>query len=406
MNANHGLQDQDSEVNTSIVLSNNADLKKYHASYSTEKERVANVLSFFGANEILQSGDVVLVDIADTWSVDKGATLFTPLKMEESVLHETESQALHGGDSRCHFYHIQDDHQTKLKSLSITVVFTGMFDGPAYVPGELAVELRCPSRDGAPPVLLGSARSTNTASSIGRVLLRHEGVIDGALYEVSVMAGAGHVNYSLALGGAFAGPAATEVRRDMARLIACDNERIECQQRADATAKKLELLERKEAVQERLLEEAGKDCGRIEAELEALDLQMDGQDDMTEPEKQAVVQHIRNLQLEQVDARRLFSLRTKFNERLRAELGNLAEEGGRLRAAGEALQGENEDRAGWTSVAAARLWGDRTAALVMRGLRQEAGETPPVASGTNDRSKTLAAPGVVRFHRGRMHTTK
>jgi len=382
-------EDQDGEVNTSIVLYENVDLKKYNAAYSFEKEKVTRVLGSLAANTLSEnedsSSDVRVVDIAGTWPDDAGARLFVPLKMQECVLHETGSQLLRSGDSRCHFYTIEDDRRTKLKFLSVTVVFTGVFEGAVYIPGKLSVELRRVSMDGAPPVPMGSSHSANTADSIGRVVVQHEGVINGDLYEVSVVADPGApVNYSLALGGSFACPVATEVRREMACWIATRNEMAERKQQSHLVATTLLLLERKQALQERLWRGTREDHARIEAELEDLDLQMDRQDEMVDAEKQTVVRKIHELELDKGNTHRLFSLRSKFKENLSEEVRRHREEKGRLQIVGDALRKENEGRKEVLLVAAARLWGERVASRIMEQLQRDAGEDVAPCAGKTD----------------------
>ena len=73
----------------------------YNKACSIDRDRVENVSSLctMKIECALISSCGILIDIADTWSVvNMNPELFVPMKTNECVLHETESQALQGDE--------------------------------------------------------------------------------------------------------------------------------------------------------------------------------------------------------------------------------------------------------------------------------------------------------------------
>ena len=213
---------------------------------------------------------------------------------------------------------MQDDDQTKLKSLTVTVVYTGCFDGAKYIPGVLSVELRrVPKyRD---PVSIGykseETQRANTKNEIGCTVIQYElenqQVIPGGLFEVKVSSTdeAHHdVNYSISLGASLACPLKTEVKRSLARSVFTRNQIKETTEQIAGLDKNMVLLEKKKQVEEDLMNQAKNQREKCQTELERLDLELDWQDDM-EDKGASVVTQIKNLKREHDESNSLFSLR-------------------------------------------------------------------------------------------------
>ena len=321
--------DETSAQYTPITLSENEQLQFYNNDYSSERELVDDAINTV---VVAQENDeqltapeginsITLVDIKniDTHAFnDNNKQIFVSSNLEECNLHETNSQTLQGGHSISQYYYIQDDDQTKLKSLTVTVVYTGCFDGAKYIPGVLSVELRrVPKYRDAISIGCKSEETqrANTKNEIGCTVIQYEidnqQVIPGGLFEVKVSStGKAHhdVQYSIILGASLACPLKTEVRINLARSVFTRNQIRETTEQVAVLVKNLILLEKKKQVEEDLMNKAKNQREKCRAELERLDLELDWQDDM-EDKGASVVTQIKNLKREHDESNSLFSLR-------------------------------------------------------------------------------------------------
>ena len=244
--------------------------------------------------------------------------IFVASNVEECNLHETNSQTLQGGRSISYYYYIQDDDQTKLESLTVTVVYTGCFDGVKYIPGVLSVELRrVPKYRDAISIGCKSEemQRENTLNEIGCTVIQYElenqQVIPGGLFEVKVSStGETHhdVQYSISLGASLACPLKAEVKRNLARSVFTRNQIKETTEEVAGLDTNLILLEKKKEVEEDLMDQAKNQREKCQTELERLDLELDWQDDM-EDKGASIVEQIKNLKREHDESNSLFSLR-------------------------------------------------------------------------------------------------
>lgn len=308
-----------------INICENSDLQAYDEALPLEKVRVNQIIRSIvkeGKDRIKDKSYVIdgscsLIDIGDDLGIDDFPTPFVDGQMQECILHDSGFQMLHGGRSKRHYFFIQDDPMTKLKSLTLTVVYHGSFDGPKYDPGTLAVEWSRVTNSFEQQMLMGNAppelQVPNTKDKIGRIIIQHElnnVVIQGGLFEVEVTAKQGcDVRYSVTVGGKLVCPLMKEVKLQLARLIAKRHERKECTDQSILLENNLLLLERKKSIERKLLEQTKKNYESYKAEMEKLDLELDKQDEMKESMVQQIIQKIGALKLEIDASCRLSSLR-------------------------------------------------------------------------------------------------
>jgi len=312
-----------------INLCENSDLQAYDDAFSHEKVAVAEAVSSVvkdadkvGRDHIKDTANVTddscsLIDIQDDWAIDYYPLPFVALQMQECILHYSKSLSLHRGCSKRHYYFIQDDVGAKLKSLTLTVVHQGSFDGPKYDPGTLSVELRRVTNIIDQQAQIGSTpqelQVPNTKDRLGRIIINHESsnyVVQGGLFEVEVTAKQGRdVSYSVTVGGRLACPLMKEVKRQLAGLIAKRREIIECTHQSTLLEMRLVLLERKKTIESKLIDQTKKKREICKAAMEALDLELDKQDEMKDSTVQQIIQKMGALKMENDTSCRLISLR-------------------------------------------------------------------------------------------------
>ena len=312
-----------------INLCENSELQAYDDSFSNAKIAVAETVSSVvkdadkvGRDHIKDTANVTddscsLIDIRDDWAIDNYPLPFVALQMQECIFHYSKSLSLHCGCSKRHYYFVQDDAGAKLKSLTLTVVFHGSFDGPKYDPGTLSVELRRVTNIIDQQTQIGSTpqelQVPNTKDRLGRIIIKHESsnyVVQGGLFEVEVTAKQGRdVSYSVTVGGRLACPLMKEVKRQLAGLIAKRREIIECIHQSTLLKRSLVLLERKKTIESKLIDQTKKKREICKAEMEALDLELDKQDEMKDSTVQQIIQKMGALKTENDTSCRLISLR-------------------------------------------------------------------------------------------------
>ena len=312
-----------------INLCENSDLQAYDDAFSNEKLAVAETIISVvkdadkeGRGHIKDKANVIddscsLIDMQDDWAVDNFPSPFVALQMQECILHYSKSLSLHCGCSKRHYYFIQDDVGNKLKSLTLTVVYHGSFDGPQYDPGTLSVELRRVTNSIDQQTQIGSKpqelQVPNTKDRLGRIIIQHElnnVVVQGGLFEVEVIAKQGRdVSYSVTVGGKLACPLMKEVKRQLAGLIVKRRDLMECTCQSTLLQKSLVLLERKKTIESKLIDQTKKKREMHKAEMEALDLDLDKQDEMKDSTVQQIIQKMSALKTENDTSCRLISLR-------------------------------------------------------------------------------------------------
>ena len=153
----------------------------------------------------------------------------------------------------------------------------------------------------------------NTKDRLGRIIIKHESsnyVVQGGLFEVEVTAKQGRdVSYSVTVGGRLACPLMKEVKRQLAGLIAKRREIIECIHQSTLLKRSLVLLERKKTIESKLIDQTKKKREICKAEMEALDLELDKQDEMKDSTVQQIIQKMGALKTENDTSCRLISLR-------------------------------------------------------------------------------------------------
>ena len=339
-----------------IRLCENEDIQTYNKTYANEIDRVEEICGNAvqetqlsdserdnGKEEHDKEGEeeepdngihehrdsIALVDMNDTSTFNANQRQFVALDMDEITLHKTNSNSLKGKESTQHCFQIQDDNETKLRSLSVTVVYSGSFNGSTYSPGVLSVELKqvsddCTSSIGhSPPDL----QRSNTEKHLGCIVIQYEHgdtVLSGGMYQVVVTASDNNVNYSITMCAKLACPLTKEVKRRLARTIATRGEIKECKDQVSVLDKQLILFERMRRLEEELITKSKDQSTKCLADAEKLDLELDYQDD--EDEWCSIVAQIEKLKVGSTEACDITAVRSKMKERLSSDIQRTTEE--------------------------------------------------------------------------------
>ncbi|KAL3780392.1 hypothetical protein ACHAW5_006466 [Stephanodiscus triporus] len=372
-----------------INLCENSDLQAYDEALPREKVRVNQIISSIVNREEYEEGkdriedksyvidgSCSLIDIEDDLGIDDFPIPYVNVQMQECILHDSGCQMLHDGHSKHHYFFIQDDPMTKLKSLTLTVVYHGSFDGPKYDPGNLSVKWSRVTNNFEQQTLIGNAppepQVPNTKDNIGRIIIQHElnnFVIQGGLFKVEVTAKQGRdVSYSVTVGGRMVCPLMKEVKLQMANLIAKRHEKIDCIDQTKSLENNLLLLERKKSIVSKLLEQTKKKYEFDKAEMEKLDLELDKQDEMKESMVQQIIQKIGALKLEIDASCRLSSLRSRIFDGISSDIEYMAKEKTILQHRMQKLKKEVDDSEILLTRVSSRLWGHQASAKIMSQL--------------------------------------
>ena len=305
----------DSDRYTAINLRD--DLQEYHTTYASEIIVVDGILSSCVAEEDkteTAKAAVSLIDINDDNALnDNYHQLIVAIDKDECIIHKTDPTTLQGNAS--HYFYIQEDNETSITSLSVTVVHTGTHIGSDYTPSILSVQLNQYIDGGA--MQIGRSPSKiqhiNTRSEIGCVVIEHEIEIESklmsgsTLFEVQIAVET-KANYSITLGACFACPLVKEIKRRLARVIATRKEIRTCVEKMESMEQNLALLERKRVLEEKLMNQSKDQSKRCSLEMASLDLKLDYQDDMVDGGT-SIVEQINKLKLQHEESCRLFSVR-------------------------------------------------------------------------------------------------
>ena len=346
---------------TTIRLCENEDVQTYNKAYANERDRVEEIcgnavqetqvsivladIDDKGKEEHDKEGkeeepdtgihepqdSIALVDMNDTSTFNANQRQFVALDMDECTLHKIDSNSLKGKESTRHCFHIQDEDETKLKSLSVTVVYSGSFNGPTYSPGvlTLTVELkqvfndRSSSIGHSPPEL----QRSNTESQLGSIVILYEHenkVINGGMFQVVVKTKDNDVNYSVSIGVRLACPLTKEGKRRVAKIVATRGEIKECKSQVSVLDKQFVLFERKRRLEDELTIDSKEHSTKCLAKAEKLDLELDYQDD--EDEWKTTVAQIEKLKLDSTEACTITAVRSKMKERLSSDIQRTVEE--------------------------------------------------------------------------------
>jgi len=320
-----------------IRLCENEDVQTYNKTYANEIDRVEEICG--NADQETQDSNIEQIrkeehdtegkeeepDIKHAFNAD--SRQFVANDMDEITLHKTNSNSLKGGESIKHSFHIQDDDETKLKSLSVTVIYSGTFDGGKYNPGVLSVKLNqvsndCTSSIGHSPPEMQRLNSEHQLSCAAIQHELEETVINGGMFELVVTADS-DVNYSISLAARLACPLTKEVKRRLARVVATRDEIKECKAQVSVLDKQLILFERKRRLEDGLINKSKEQSAKSLAEAEKLDLELDYQDD--EDEWKSTVAQIEKLKLDSTEACNLTAMRMKMHESLCSDIQKAVE---------------------------------------------------------------------------------
>ena len=219
-------------------------------------------------------------------SIGSSKRLFVTVKntLQESTLDES-GLTIKENSTKKYYYFVENSARKKLKSLCVSVVYSGMFIGTEHHSGKLDVNLRRLSsyREpmAAPPVLGTKRVSTiNTVNSMGMGLITVDldlgnKVIESGLFELTVNAEAAS-RYSIRIMPvSFAQPFELEMKRQALELEEKQRNLNESKSKYKSHLYLQQLLQRKmNAVEELLLKDSGsynsckKKSDQIEEELD------------------------------------------------------------------------------------------------------------------------------------------
>jgi hypothetical protein len=270
----------------------------------------------------------------------------------ESILYESESMLIDtdtNTNTHSHFYYIQNNDCLTLKSLHISVVFSGVFDGPDYQAAKIDVNLMrlSPERE-IHHVGTKMLMSQNSIDSIGVITIDYEmesSVIESGLFELTVTAES-KSSYSIRLcATSFARRAELELKRLAAELEEKQRRIEKCNSAHQSLFYHEQLLERKIKVVEDLKEDGRLSIQKCKEKLDRLEDELDHSDG-TEDEDTLLLRqidalsikhkHFHSLNVQKEDTRRelankLKDVKLKMKSILK-EKETLARETGEIKA--------------------------------------------------------------------------
>ena len=339
--------DADGESNDSYVtisLSENPDIRKYNNAYSEERSKVEAIINSVSTTPKENETELVvpmtkkcvvscIEDLSNVPNISyaNGNSIFIPSKLKDTHICNISSSSIKEGKHEHHYFYIQDCLSTKLISLTVTTIYRGEFVGTSYVPGKITIGLRRLSY-GNEPIMASDAvpqksnidpwvyheqliptinlHSPNTKDEIGRIVVQHKperATIDSGLFEINVLAER-NANFSITISGSFACEASTELKREHAQVLANTQESFLCSQTMVSLQTNMQIIERKIRIEENLVKEARARCDRCEMEIEKLDVELDGRDDMDD-NGTFIIERIKVLEAEYDHFFSLFTLR-------------------------------------------------------------------------------------------------
>jgi hypothetical protein len=212
---------------------------------------------------------------------------------------------------------IENSVHKKLKSVCVSVVYSGMFIGAEYHAGKLDVDLRRLSFHRDPIVSLTSSsigikrmssRNTATASAMGLITVDLEldnKIIESGLFEFTVSAEASS-SYSIRVTpGSFARPFELEMKRQAAELEEKQRDLNDCKSKYKTHLYQQQLLERKIKVAEELLLKDSDNCNRCKTKGAQIEEELDNSNG-TDEEDSILLQKLQALSIESkhLDSRR------------------------------------------------------------------------------------------------------
>ena len=276
--------------------------------------------------------------------------IFVAVSGGESILYESKSTLIDTDtNTHRHFYYIQNNDCLKLKSLHVSVVFSGVFDGPEYQAAELDVNLKRLSRERdfhrvGTKVLM----SQNSIDSIGVITIDYEiesSVIESGLLELTITAES-KSSYSIRIySTCFARRAELEMKRLTAELQEKQRSIEKCKSAHQSLFYLEQLLERKIKVVEDLEEHGRLSIEKCKEKLDRLEDELDHSDG-TEDEDTLLLRqidalsikhkHFHSLNVQKEDTRRelankLKDVKLELAKKLK-EKETLARETGEIKA--------------------------------------------------------------------------
>ena len=267
---------------------------------------------------------------------DPATVLFEYEGHHASLLNENES--LETRESRTHRFVVPDDTDRKVLSLTITVVYRGVFTARGYRLARVACTLfRVPGkRDGpSPPIPCGyapyEAQQLNTGTQMGRTVVIHDPEhkpLRAGPYQV-VLGAASATKYSITV-------EAHAVRTAPAELKALHEKGAEhlerlkvCRVATDDLWTSMRLGERKVLVVQGLMDEAEVESSRCERETERCNQELaidDERMELTDEQRRELYSQVRTLEVEFAHWCRLFASRSQERVDLLGGLRKLREE--------------------------------------------------------------------------------
>ena len=244
--------------------------------------------------------------------------LFVEVKntLQESTLYQS-GLTIDNKSATKHYYYIENSVYKKLKSLCVSVVYSGVFVGAEHHPGKLDVDLRRLSNHREPIVALPSSSigiknmstsNTTTTSAMGLITVDLElenKIIESGLFELTVSASSAS-SYSIRIEpGSFARPFELEMKRQAAELVEKQQNLNDCKSKYKTHLYHQQLLERKIKVAEELLRKDSDNCDRCKGKSDQIEEELDNSNG-TEEEDSILLQKLQALSIESkhLDSRR------------------------------------------------------------------------------------------------------
>lgn len=284
------------------------------------------------------SKDVVFADLAAFSNLrpsdmtNPSHALFEMDDCETRLLSE-ESQSLETRESRTHRFEVPEETDVRFLSLTITVVYRGVFTARGYRVGRVAAAAFRLTKDGSAPIGCApyAQQQLNTGTSLGRTVIRHtpDAVpLRAGVYHV-VLGAASAAKYSITVEARAVQTAAAKLRCEMERAVEIQKALGICTAAVDDMWASMRLAERKMLVVQALVNEAEVESLRCEQETERCNqelIQDDERMDLTEEKRTELYTDVKRLEVEFAHWCRLFASRSQERTDLLASLDVLRRE--------------------------------------------------------------------------------
>ena len=291
-------------------------------SCSSSEESVASEVEV--VPEVVVLKDMEALNLLEPVPVAPWLVLFEQEGRSETSLLSEQGAALETRESRTHRFQVPESDEKRLLSLSVTVVYRGVFTARGFRFGRLAVALfRLPTDDATgehrSPVSVGFApyasQQLNTGNQLGRTVLVHRPekipLAPGAFQ--LVVGAASATKYSVQVEATSVFTARATLARERERAVEAQEHLSKAKAAIADLWTSMRLAERKALVVQALMDEAEVESSRCERETERCNTELSMDDErmeLTDDQRRSLYAEVRALEVEFAHWCRLFASRS------------------------------------------------------------------------------------------------